>query len=56
MFGKPELPRFWNEGYVVGDIGLDSDLCNNALAEVGCLTFHPIFREVYSKTLDKYRA
>ncbi|KAG3091287.1 hypothetical protein PI124_g11211 [Phytophthora idaei] len=54
-FVKKDIATLWNVGYVQAGAQIDEQLCKDALKEVENLDFKPIFRKVYSKTLDTCR-
>lgn len=47
--------RFWNDGFLVGTVGLSDSDVDDALREVSQLTYAPIFLEVYREERDQYR-
>ncbi|KAG3028036.1 hypothetical protein PC121_g2549 [Phytophthora cactorum] len=54
-FVKKDIATLWNVDYVQDGAQIDEQLCKDALEEVENLDFKPIFRKVYSKTLDTCR-
>ncbi|KAE9093289.1 hypothetical protein PF010_g17536 [Phytophthora fragariae] len=52
---RRDFAAFWNEGYVVGDIGISDDLRERAPPEVEDLNYVPIFRDVYNWQRDQFR-
>ncbi|KAG1710706.1 hypothetical protein DVH05_013433 [Phytophthora capsici] len=50
-----EIAQFWNLGYVIKDIGISHEDCEEAIRDVCHLDYSPVFGDVFDKERDPKR-
>ncbi|KAK1930462.1 hypothetical protein P3T76_014133 [Phytophthora citrophthora] len=47
-----DVAQFWNIGYVIKNLGLNDDDCDQAVRDVQHLDYSPVFGSVFNKKRD----